>query len=189
MYLKAYANHLPGVQVMETISLQCNGLSHIHSSVYFRLKIVRQVEHTLEKCWHKFGWNPLRNEWVIQHTSECTKREFEKILLGFMGAPASPRKSVRWKWKKQTNKQRRRKKTTGAKNVFVGRKEFIRLMQKARVINIKRLQLNNFWYIEGTICLVNGWMGMVFWAWAHERAPLNSQWLVLRIGGADFLHC
>ena len=30
---------------------------------------------------------------------------------------------------------------------------------------------------------------MVFQAWAHERAPLNSQWLVLRIGGADFLHC
>ena len=25
--------------------------------------------------------------------------------------------------------------------------------------------------------------------WAHERAPLNSQWLVLRIGGADFLYC
>ena len=25
--------------------------------------------------------------------------------------------------------------------------------------------------------------------WAHERVPLNSQWLVLRIGGADFLHC
>ena len=23
----------------------------------------------------------------------------------------------------------------------------------------------------------------------HERAPLNSQWLILRIGGADFLHC
>ena len=30
---------------------------------------------------------------------------------------------------------------------------------------------------------------MVFRAWAHEQAPLNSQWLVLRIGGADFLHC
>ena len=30
---------------------------------------------------------------------------------------------------------------------------------------------------------------MVFQAWAHERASLNSQWLVLRIGGADFLHC
>ena len=30
---------------------------------------------------------------------------------------------------------------------------------------------------------------MVFRAWVHGRAPLNSQWLVLRIGGADFLHC
>ena len=30
---------------------------------------------------------------------------------------------------------------------------------------------------------------MVFQAWAHERASLNSQWLVLRIGGTDFLHC
>ena len=42
------------------------------------------------------------------------------------------------------------------------------------------------------ICLVNGQIsteGMVFRAWADERAPLNSQWLVLRIGGADFLHC
>ena len=27
MYFKAYANHLPGVQVTATISLQCNGLS------------------------------------------------------------------------------------------------------------------------------------------------------------------
>ena len=25
--------------------------------------------------------------------------------------------------------------------------------------------------------------------WAHERASLNLQWLVLRISGADFLHC
>ena len=42
------------------------------------------------------------------------------------------------------------------------------------------------------ICLVNGQIstkGMVFRAWAHEQVPLNSQWLVLRIGGADFLHC
>ena len=30
---------------------------------------------------------------------------------------------------------------------------------------------------------------MVFRAWAHERVPLNLQWLILRIGGADFLHC
>ena len=30
---------------------------------------------------------------------------------------------------------------------------------------------------------------MVFRAWAHEQAPLNLQWLLLRIGGANFLHC
>ena len=43
-----------------------------------------------------------------------------------------------------------------------------------------------------TICVVNGYISinrMVSRTWAHERAPLNSQWLVLRIGGADFLHC
>ena len=34
-----------------------------------------------------------------------------------------------------------------------------------------------------------GAKGMVFRVWAHERVPLNSQWLVLRIGGTDFLHC
>ena len=36
---------------------------------------------------------------------------------------------------------------------------------------------------------VNGCQGDGFRVWAHERVPLDSQWLVLRIGGADFLHC
>ena len=30
---------------------------------------------------------------------------------------------------------------------------------------------------------------MVFRVWAHERVPLDLHWLVLRIGGTDFLHC
>ena len=34
-----------------------------------------------------------------------------------------------------------------------------------------------------------GARGMVFRAWVHERVLLNSQWLVLRIGDADFLYC
>ena len=33
MYLKAYANHIKGVQVMTTINLQCNNLPQLHSSV------------------------------------------------------------------------------------------------------------------------------------------------------------
>ena len=30
---------------------------------------------------------------------------------------------------------------------------------------------------------------MVFRVWVHERVPLNLQWLALKIGGTDFLHC
>ena len=30
---------------------------------------------------------------------------------------------------------------------------------------------------------------MVFQTWAHKQTPLNSQWLVLKIGGADFFNC
>ena len=39
-------------------------------------------------------------------------------------------------------------------------------------MDINPIQLNDSWYIEGTICLVNeliGAKGMVFRAWAHER--------------------
>ena len=39
------------------------------------------------------------------------KESLKKKHSGFTQAPACPRKSVRWKWKKQTNKK---KKTTGA---------------------------------------------------------------------------
>ena len=35
---------------------------------------------------------------------------------------------------------------------------------------------------------VNWCQGDGFRAWVHEWVALNSQWLVLRIGGADFLH-
>ena len=33
-----------------------------------------------------------------------------------------------------------------------------------------------------------GAKGTVFRVWAHKQVPLESQWLVLMIGGADFLH-
>ena len=36
-----------------------------------------------------------------------------------------------------------------------GRKEFIRRIRKTRVMDIKRLQVNDSLYIEGTIRLVN----------------------------------
>ena len=59
--------------------------------------------------------------------------------------------------------------------------------QKTGKNNLHELLGNNC-----TICVVNGRIcvnRMVFRAWVHEQVPLNSQWLVLRIGGADFFHC
>ena len=37
MYLEAYANDMKGVQVMATISLQCNSLSQIHTFKFLLL--------------------------------------------------------------------------------------------------------------------------------------------------------
>ena len=36
-----------------------------------------------------------------------------------------------------------------------GRSLYVRLVQKTCIMDIKRLKVNNFSYIEGTICLVN----------------------------------
>ena len=62
-------------------------------------------------------------------------------------------------------------------------------MQRTGENDLDKLRVNDCGHNEGIICLVNWCQGMVFRAWAHERVPLNSQRLVLRIGGADFLHC
>ena len=56
---------------------------------------------------------------VLIQTSECIKREFEKIL-GFMKAPQAHGKIVRLKYKKETKQLR-------CKNFCGDRKAFIRL--------------------------------------------------------------
>ena len=50
---------------------------------------------------------------------------------------------------------KQRKKRRAPKIFFDGRREFIRRVRKTRVMDIKRLQVNDSSYIEGTICLVN----------------------------------
>ena len=52
-------------------------------------------------------------------------------------------------------KETKKKKRRAPKIFFDGRKEFIRRVWKTRVMDIKRLQVNDSSYIEGTICLVN----------------------------------
>ena len=55
----------------------------------------------------------------------------------------------------ERKKVEERKKNDGRLKVFDGRKEFIRRVREIRVMDIKRLQVNDSSYIEGTICLVN----------------------------------
>ena len=65
-------------------------------------------------------------------------------------------------------------------------------MQRTSENDLYEPRGDDYGYSEGTICLVSGLIvgrEMVFRAWAHKRTPLNSQWLVLRIAGADLLHC
>ena len=64
--------------------------------------------------------------------------------------------------------------------------------QKTGENDLHELLENDCGYNEGTICVVNERINvnrMVFRAWVLERVSLNLQWLVLRIGGANFLHC
>ena len=75
--------------------------------------------------------------------------------------------------KKQRKKQRNKeKKRRARKKVYGGRKPFIRRAQRTGENDLDKLRANDSGYNEGTICLVNGWIGakgMVFRAWAHER--------------------
>ena len=56
--------------------------------------------------------------------------------------------------KKQRNKQRKKRRTR--KNVFGGRKPFIRCMQRTGENDLDKLRVNNSGHNKGTICLVNG---------------------------------
>ena len=55
----------------------------------------------------------------------------------------------------ETKKQRRSKRRT-RKNVFGGRKPFIRRTQRTGENDLNKLRVNDSGHNEGTICLVNG---------------------------------
>ena len=57
---------------------------------------------------------------------------------------------------KETNKQRNKKKQRTRKNVFGGRKPFIRRTQRTGENDLHKLRVNDSGHNEGTICLVNG---------------------------------
>ena len=102
--------------------LVCNVIIFLkYIQVYFRLKLAWQVEHTWGNCWPKFGYSPLRNERVIWQRSECTKREFEENFRGSRKLLHAHEKVCD---ENETKKQRKKRRMR--KNVFGGRKPFIR---------------------------------------------------------------
>ena len=81
----------------------------------------------------------------------------KKSLKKTSGVHTSSRKptkkcAIKMKVVLERNKEKKR---WAPKIFFDGRKEFIRRVRKTRVMDIKRLQVNDSSYIEGTICLVN----------------------------------
>ena len=76
------------------------------------------------------------------------QKESLKKLPGFTQNSHKPTKKCAMKMKETKKKNDRRLK------YFCCRKEFIRRVRKIRVMDIKRLQVNDSSYIEGTI-LVN----------------------------------
>ena len=85
-----------------------------------------------------------------------------------------------------------RKKRRAPKNNFCGWDELIVLLEKTAWTDFNELQEIDASPIKGTIYNSSNYFrlkGMIPWVWAHERAPLNSQWLLLKNGGADFYHC
>ena len=64
--------------------------------------------------------------------------------------------SSRMPTKKCAMKVKQRKKRHTRKNVFGGRKPFIRCTQRTGENDLNKLRVNNSGHNEGTICLVNG---------------------------------
>ena len=127
--------------------------------------------------------------------SYLTKKWMHKkrVLKNFRGSNKLPQAHKKCVMKMKDTK----KKWHTHKNVIYGRKHFIGCLHKTSedAYDWDNLRANDSRHNEGTICLVNGWMsanckGMVFECGCINRCSLfKSHWLVLRIGGADFLHC
>ena len=89
-------------------------------------------------------------------------------------------------------KETRIRKQHAHKNIIHRRKPFIAPIQETGENDLLEPRVHDCGYNEGTICLVGRLIvtrEIVFRAWAHKWMPLNLQWLVLRIGGANLHQC
>ena len=84
------------------------------------------------------------------------QKESLKKTSGVHASSRMPTKKCAMKMK-ETNKQRKKqeKKRRARKNVFVGRKPFIRRTQRTGENDLHNLRVNDSGHNEGTTCLVN----------------------------------
>ena len=96
------------------------------------------------------------------------KKRVWKNISGVHASSHKPTKKVC----DENERKKQEKKRRARKNGFDGRKPFITPIQEMGENDLHEVRVNDCGYKEGTICLVNGWIGpkgMVFRAWAHER--------------------
>ena len=115
---------------------------------------------------------------LIRQTSVHVQTKI--FVPGFTQSP----ESLKW-----IRRRRRRRKRRALKNNFIDRKNFIRQYQRNGWMDLSELREIDSLHIEGTDTLVKGGLGWFIEAWAHERAPLNSHWLVLKNCGTDLHDC
>ena len=122
----------------------------------------------------------IKNWAIFDKQSECIKESLKK---NFQGSHIPTKKSA--------TKMRQRKKDTWVEMFLMeGSSLRIKSIQKTGENDVNELWINDSWHNEGTICLVNEWMGfpsMGTWTGAIQLVMVGN--LVPRIGGADFLHC
>ena len=82
------------------------------------------------------------------------QKESLKKTSGVHASSRMPTKKCAMKMK-ETNKETR-KKRCACKNVFGGRKPFIRRTQRTGGNDLHKLRVNDSGHNEGTVCLVNG---------------------------------
>ena len=143
-------------------------------------EVLTQVWLKSVKKWVSY----LTKKWM--HKKRIWKNSSE-VHASSRKLPQAHDKSVRWKWNKET-----RKKNDGRLKYFCGEEGVYKARAEYSCLGYQTTWSHRFlihWRYYLFSKRVNRCHGDGFSSVGARTAPLNSQWLVLRIGGADFLHC
>ena len=138
-------------------------------------------------------WLKSIKKWVSYLTKKWMhKKRVWKKTFGVHASSRMPTKKCAMKMK-ETNKQRNKKrKNDGRLKYFCGQEGVYNTRAESSCNGYQPTSAQRFlihWRYYLFSKRVNRCQGDGFSSVGAWTAPLNSHWLVLRIGGADFLHC